>query len=402
MDVVSTVPSSAERAVSERRRWAMLAVSTFAQAAASVAINGAAFLIPVLVHDGGLSLTQAGTLAALPLVGVLCTLLLWGAAVDRYGERAVLLAGLGGTMLAGILALLVDGTVPLGAALFLGGAFAASTSSASGRVVVGWFPPARRGLAMGIRQMAQPAGVGIAAVTIPVISAHQGITAALTVSPVAAAVAAVAVAVIVLDPPRPPRHVEHTANPYRQSSYLQRIHVASILLVVPQFLVWTYALVWLLDDRGWEPGPAGLLVAGTQLLGALGRIASGALSDVVGGRMRPMRWIAVGAAVTMALLGLTAWLGWAVSILLLAAATTITVADNGLAFTATAERAGPYWSGRALGVQNTAQYLTASLCAPLAGASITHWGHPATFALSALFPLAAIALVPTRDERPLA
>lgn len=397
---MSTVPDAAALEVSERRRWAMLGVSTCAQAAASVAINGAAFLIPVLVDDRGLSLAQAGTLAALPLVGVLCTLLLWGAAVDRLGERAVLLAGLGGTTLAGVGALLADSTLQLAAALFLAGAFAASTSSASGRVVVGWFPPGRRGLAMGIRQMAQPVGVGVAAMTIPVISAHEGITAALVVSPVAAAVAAVAVAFVVLDPPRPPRHVEHTANPYRQSSYLQRIHVASILLVVPQFLVWTYALVWLLDDRGWEPGPAGLLVAGTQLLGALGRIASGALSDAVGGRMRPMRWIAIGAVLTMALLGLTAWLGWAVSVLLLTVATIITVADNGLAFTATAERAGPYWSGRALGVQNTAQYLTAALCAPVAGLTITHWGHPATFALSALFPLAAIALVPTRDERP--
>ncbi|WP_243640472.1 MFS transporter [Nocardioides jejuensis] len=399
---MSTVTASAARTVSERRRWAMLAVSTAAQAAASVAINGAAFLIPVLVHDRGLSLTQAGTVAALPLIGVLCTLLLWGAAVDRVGERAVLLAGLGGTALAGVAATLVDGTAALGATLFLAGAFAASTSSAGGRVVVGWFPPERRGLAMGIRQMAQPAGVGIAAVSIPVISAHEGVAAALAVSPIAALAAAAAVLVIVLDPPRPERAIEHTANPYRGSSYLQRIHVASILLVVPQFLVWTYALVWLLDDRGWAPAQAGLLVAATQLAGALGRIASGQLSDVVGGRMQPMRWIAIAAVVSMALLGLTAWLGWAVSILLLAAATTITVADNGLAFTATAERAGPYWSGRALGVQNTAQYLTAALCAPIAGASITHLGHPATFALSALFPLAAIPLVPVRGERPLA
>src|SRR3546814_6237667 len=46
----------------------------------------------------------------------------------------------------------------LALALFLAGAAAASTASASGRVVVGWFPPERRGLAMGIRQMAQPVG----------------------------------------------------------------------------------------------------------------------------------------------------------------------------------------------------------------------------------------------------
>jgi sugar phosphate permease len=38
---------------------------------------------------------------------------------------------------------------------------AASSNSASGRLVVGWFPPERRGLAMGIRQTAQPLGVGL-------------------------------------------------------------------------------------------------------------------------------------------------------------------------------------------------------------------------------------------------
>ncbi len=55
-------------------------------------------------------------------------------------------------------------------------------------------------------------------------------------------------------------------------------------------------------------------------------------------------------------------------------ATVLTVADNGLAFTAVAERAGPFWSGRALGIQNTAQFLAASAVPPLAGLAITHLG----------------------------
>jgi hypothetical protein len=82
-------------------------------------------------------------------------------------------------------------------------------------------------------------------------------------------------------------------------------------------------------------------------------------------------------------------------------ATIVTVADNGLAFTAVAERAGPFWSGRSLGVHNTAQYVTAAVCAPTAGATITWLGYPATFALAALFPMLAIGLVPVRQERPL-
>lgn len=387
--------------IGDRRRWAMLAVSTFAQAAAGVTIHGPAFLIPVLIDHRGLSLTEAGTVAAMPLFGVMATLVLWGFAVDHVGEKVVLLAGLGGTFLAGVGAALVHGTWPLAAALFLAGAAAASTASASGRVVVGWFPPARRGLAMGIRQMAQPLGVGIAAVSIAVLADRHGIRTALAVPALAAVLALAAVALVILDPPRPERTLESAPNPYRADSYLTRIHAASILLVVPQFLVWTFALVWLLDERGWEPPAAGLLVAGTQILGALGRIASGQLSDMVRSRMRPTRWVAVAAAVTMALLGLTAGLDWGLAVALLAVATVVTVADNGLSFTAVAERAGPFWSGRSLGIHNTAQYATAAACAPLAAACITETGYAWTFALAALFPVLAVGLVPVEQERPL-
>ncbi len=48
-------------------------------------------------------------------------------------------------------------------------------------------------------------------------------------------------------------------------------------------------------------------------------------------------------------------------------ASVITVSDNGLAFTAIAEIAGPFWSGRALGTQNTSQLLTAGVAPPLFG-----------------------------------
>ena len=54
----------------------------------------------------------------------------------------------------------------------------------------------------------------------------------------------------------------------------------------------------------------------------------------------------------------------------------MTVADNGLAFTAVAERAGPFWSGRALGMQNTAQFLAAAAVPPLAGLTVTGLGYP--------------------------
>lgn len=379
----------------------MLATSTLAQAAASVMMHGPAFLIPALHQREGLSLAEAGLVAAAPTVGVMLTLVAWGAVTDRIGERTVLLAGLVGSTVFGVLGTTTGSVVPLGLALLLAGAAAASTNAASGRVVVGWFAPHRRGLAMGVRQMAQPVGVGVAAISMAVVADRDGAQAALWVPTIACAVAALLVAAVVIDPPRPARDRDAVANPYRRDSFLARVHGVSVLLVVPQFVVWTYALVWLVQDRGWSPAAAGGLVAGAQVAGALGRIAAGYLSDVVGSRMRPLRWVALAAAATMGLLGLGAGVDAAVAVPIVVLATVVTVADNGLAFTAVAERAGPFWSGRALGLQNTAQAVTASTVPPLAGLAVTHAGFAATFALAALFPILAFPLVPTAAEREL-
>jgi sugar phosphate permease len=395
-----TLTSSASE-IGATRRWAMLGSRTLALASAAVMIHGPAFLIPVLHTREGMSLISAGLVAAAPTVGVMITLVGWGLVTDRRGERFVLLTGLALTTVAGLAAVLGGGTALLALALFFAGAAAASTNAASGRVVVGWFAPERRGLAMGIRQMAQPVGVGVAAISIAVVADSYGIHTALWVPTIACGLAAVVVALVVIDPPRPHQTASVAANPYREDSYLTRIHGVSVLLVVPQFLIWTFALVWLVQDRDWSPGAAGAVVALAQVAGALGRIAVGHLSDVVASRMRPLRWVALAAAATMALLGLTAALDLAIAVLLIVVATLVTVADNGLAFTAVAERAGPFWSGRALGVQNTAQFLTASAVPPIAGLAVTHLGYAAAFAIGALFPVIAAPLVPVREERAL-
>ena len=204
--------------------------------------------------------------------------------------------------------------------------------------------------------MAQPLGVAVAAATIAVTADRAGVQAALWIPVVAVTLALGAVFLIVLDPPRPTATPALTANPYRADGFLMWVHDVSVLLVVPQFLVWTFSLTWLVNERHWSAAAAGALVAVTHVLGALGRIAVGQLSDMVGSRVRPLRWVAVRAGVTMALLGLTEPLP--IAVVLMVVASTVTVADNGLAFTSVAERAGSYWSGRALGVQNTAQYLT--------------------------------------------
>lgn len=100
----------------------------------------------------------------------------------------------------------------------------------------------------------------------------------------------------------------------------------------------------------------------------------------------------------MGLLAVTDHLDWPVAIVIMMVASTVTVSDNGLAFTAIAEIAGPFWSGRALGMQNTAQLFTTGVVPPAFGALIGVAGFPAAFAVCALFPLLAIPLVPVRDD----
>jgi len=177
---------------------------------------------------------------------------------------------------------------------------------------------------------------------------------------------------------------------------LWRIHVVSSLLMMPQAVTVTFMLVWLMDDHGWSVAKAGAVVSFSQLLGALGRILVGRWSDRVGSRMRPVRIIALGTASTLFLLALADHHGSRFEVPLMVAVAIFAALDNGLEATAITEFAGPFWSGRALGIQNTAQRMMAGTAPPLFGALITAAAYPQAWALCGLFPLAAAPLVPVR------
>ncbi|NKY84726.1 MFS transporter [Nocardia veterana] len=376
------------------RRWTMLALGVFAQSSSAVIVHGTPFLLPALT-DRGMPLATAGLLVAMPTVGLVCTLIAWGYVVDRVGERTVLVAGPVVMCVAGVAAATVTHYGLLGVLLFLAGMGAASTNGASGRVIVGWFPVDQRGLAMGIRQTAQPLGVAIAALSIPAVAAAHGFSTAILVPAAMAGVAAIGCLVGIVDPPRPASNGEHPDNPYRGDSTLWRIHAVSVLLVIPQATLWTFALLWLHRDAGLSLPTAGAIVTATQILGAAGRIGAGVWSDRVGSRLRPLHTVAIAALISMAALAGAAWLHWWwAAIPILFAASVITVADNGLAFTAVAEIAGPYWSGRGLGIQNTGQNLASAAVAPIFGALITAAGFPATYLVAAVIAAIAVPLVP--------
>jgi sugar phosphate permease len=463
-------PSSRNEGDTSGRRWLILFVGLFAMTAGCTFQYGLAYLIPALRHEG-FSLELASVLVACPTAGLLLTLIGWGAAADHWGERIVLAAGLG---MAGVIlqiGSLVHGTAGLGLCLALSGAAGGSVFAASGRLILGWFARHERGLAMGIRQSAQPLGVALAAVSLPALGA-SGTGLALRFLGGFCLLAAILVVWLVRDPAReqppagqvalaagspsaggpfstasspsaagarsldgqgspggplsadgapspdgqrspaggPPPSTDSSPSagrppashrpqsPYRQP-ILWRIHAASALLVVPQFAVATFALVFLVDARGWDVTTAGRLLAVAQLCGAASRLSAGYWSDRVGSRMRPMRILAVSTGVGIFALAAAAAAGSSLAVPVLLACAVVAVSTNGLAFTAVAEYAGPAWAGRALGVQNTGQNALAAATPPVLALAIGSLGFGASFAVVGAFPLVAAVLVPVGLER---
>jgi sugar phosphate permease len=391
-------------AAPDSRRWTVLAVGLLGLIAGCAAQYGLAFLIPALRAEG-LSLEEASLLVTAPIAGIMCTLIAWGAAADRWGERRILALGLAGAGIAELAAAFVEGSLPRWILLFAVGAFSASIHSASGRLILGWFGAHERGLAMGIRQMGLPLGVGAAALVLPPL-AVDGIGPAF----MAVGLACVGSAALILLAIRDPVRLGVTADvaspsPYREP-YLWRIHAASGLLVIPQFAITVFAFDYLVHGLGWSITAAGILVASTQICGAVSRLIAGWWSDRTASRLGPMRLVALIIGASMTLLAVLGFAGTGLAVVALAIAAVITTTPNGLAFTAVAERAGARWAGRALGVQNTFQNVIGALVpTPLAvligsgGGGAT--GYALAFAAVVLFPFVAAVVIPATSEEPL-
>src|SRR3954453_17774460 len=86
---------SGEQVQASSRRWLILALGLAAQTASCSFLYGLPFLVPAMRAAEQLTLAEAGTVVAAPSIGLLFTLIVWGAAADRYGERLIMALGLG-------------------------------------------------------------------------------------------------------------------------------------------------------------------------------------------------------------------------------------------------------------------------------------------------------------------
>jgi sugar phosphate permease len=378
--------------VLSRYRWLVLAAGTAAQTSFSAVIIGLPVLAPKLRDAHDLSLVQVGVVLDSLWIGTLLTLLAWGLLADRFGERLVLAAGLGACGVATAAAGRADSFEALIVLVLLAGAAGASVNAASGRAVMQWFPASERGFALGVRQTAIPVGGLISALVLPALGLRSAFAFLGLLCLAGAAFGAAAIhdrKGHAEDDVLEPRSIAATLRDHR----LWLLCVGSGFYLVAQLAVIGFLVLFLHDERGLSDGAAAGVLAAAQVVAAAMRIGGGRWSDRVGSRMRPLRIVGVASAVTLAFatVVLSAPLVLLVPAFVLAGG--ISMAWNGLSFTAAAEIAGTSRSGAALGMQQSALAVTGAIVPPAFAAVVAASSWRLGFAGAAVFPLVGVLLL---------
>jgi MFS family permease len=268
--------------------------------------------------------------------------------------------------------------------LALAGAAGGSVNSASGRAVMHWFPSSERGLALGIRQTAIPAGGLLAALAMP----HLGVRSGFLFLAAFCLAGALAGVLTVREPKErqlAPEAVEWTLRDRR----LWALSLGSGIYLLTQVAIIGFVVLFLHDARGVSAAAAAGVLAGIQVLAGVLRVGGGRWSDKLGSRVVPIRRLG---AATAAATGLVAALTGAplwVLVPALVLAGGLSMSWNGLSFAAAAELAGGARSGAAIGFQQSV-LAGVGVIGPVGFAALvaaTSWR--AGFALAALCPLVA-------------
>ncbi|MEV4576391.1 MFS transporter [Nonomuraea jabiensis] len=382
------------------KRWLMLALGVNAHTSVTLGLGGLPLILPEIQRHFEVSLPVAGIIANAPAIGILFALVAWGALADRHGERVVLGTGVGLAAVLFAVVAFVDRTWAVIALLALAGAAGSAALVGGGRIVLRWFEPPERGVAMGVRQVSFTLGMAIGAFVLPPVARAHGLPGVLAVCAALSLLAAVLAAIFLAEPPRTISGpgAAPAGTPYRQPA-LWRVHATSALHVAPQMVVSTYGVTCLVHLYGWDSVAAGQLFGVAAIGGAVVRIAAGRWSDRTGLRMRPLLLITIATLGVLVLLVIGTLTGGALGPAMLALAAVMTVAGNGLAYLAAGELAGPAWAGRVLATHNTIQNTVSLVITPLAGVLIEHAGFWAGFAGGLACALLSLPVIPWRGER---
>ena len=422
----SLVAAQASRARGANHRWKVLGVGFAANASFSAAFSGIPTTAVFLRSGYHIGNSGLGLVLGMLGLGIALSELPWGLLTDRWGDRKVLLLGLGATAvaLAGMALFVVPGGahVPgltmLAPSLLLVGLLGGSVNGSSGRAVMAWFRDGERGLAMSIRQTAVPAGGGVGALMLPALAAHFGFAGVYGVLALLCAVTA-AFAWYWLHEPSVHEHsgsrpgvagaVVSDAVSTSSATMISPLRDARVwrvalgigTLCMPQIAVVTFGTVFLHDFTHVGVLLISATMAALQAGAAIARVWSGGWTDRRGNRRAYMRaccLITAGLFAVLALATVVAGAHFAAStavltVLILLGGVSAS-AWHGVAFTELATLAGTRRAGTALAMGNTFAFSTLFLTPLVIPLLLSVGSWPLVWALASACALIALPVFP--------
>jgi MFS family permease len=374
----------------------LLALAVASQASISIALWGLGALGPELREEFGLSAAALGALLAAGFIGNAVILIPAGTLVDRIGPRRPLIVG---GLTSGVV-LVAAGLAPspelVGVALFGYGLTAAFVSIAGTVSVFHGFHADRRGMALGVRQMAVSAGGLAAAGLLPGLAAVGGVRLSLIVSGVLAAVFALLFGFA------SPSGALHSA-----SSTGRRIDLRGLLAtpgigwviaisavhVTALTAALNFAVPAVVDDGASTVVGAALfgVISGSAIVG---RLAWGRVADASGGARRraTLRDVGLVTVVGALLYWAAGPIGPAAQLPAMAVFAFGAMGANGILYLIAGELTGPARAGQAVGLVSMTLFGWSALMSPVLGALADHAGFAVLWPLSALLAVGTVAL----------
>ncbi|WP_311170285.1 MFS transporter [Halobellus ordinarius] len=230
-----------------------------------------------------LSESLVGVFLTAALVGYTVALFPSGAAVDGYGERPVMLAGLVGLAVAAVAVSFAPTYATVLAASALLGAAYSTAMPASNRGIVAAAPAGRTSLAMGLKQVGVTTGSAAASLVVTGVAA----VAAWQVGFWAISLLAVGYAAVFALRYRGRPGTGDLSVPDVRGLLGQRTYVvlvaAGFFVGASIFTMLGYIVLYVQDAVGASAAAGGIALALTQLTGSAARIGAGGLADRLGG-----------------------------------------------------------------------------------------------------------------------
>ncbi|WP_134629070.1 MFS transporter, partial [Pseudomonas aeruginosa] len=297
----------------QRYRWVILLIATFAQACACFFVQGIGAIAVFIQNDLQLSSLQIGLLVSaaqlVPIVGLLVA----GELLDRYSERLVV--GLGTLIVALALCASLWATDYLTILLFLVvvGAGYSTAQPGGSKSVSRWFAKTQLGFAMGIRQAGLPLGGALSAALLPYLAGIYGWRSAFLAGGLVAFLGALAFMLFYRTPPDAPAP---GANPAERDlgavvksrlamitdPAMKNIVCSGVALISVQYGILVFTVLYLHETLEIGIGMAATLLFVAQGSGVAGRILLAAWSD----RCRAGRYFPVMVCLGAVILGLLA------------------------------------------------------------------------------------------------